>query len=135
MVLVANGKLWRSISLRSSEGSATRIAVEPSTAIGRSAAATNSPARLTAASEAGASLPACAGAGTRSLVAASRDILRQIEMHRSLWLAERQRDRVRDRLGHASPLEPERCLGDRLEQRVVVDPHLYAPAELIGVEV
>jgi hypothetical protein len=71
MVVVANGRLWRSITLRSSEGSATRIAVEPSTAIGRSAAAINSRARLSAASEAAASFPACAGDATRSLVAAS----------------------------------------------------------------
>ena len=31
-------------------------------------------------------------------------------------------------------LEPQRRLGDRLEQRMVVDPHLDAAAELIGVE-
>src|SRR6266545_6322870 len=128
MVVVANGRLWRSITLRSSEGSATRIAVEPSTAIGRSPAAKSSPARASAASGAGASFPGRAG-----VRGGERDILRQIEMRRPLGLGERQRNRLRDRLGDAAPLEPKRRLGDRLEQRVVVNPHLYAPAELIGI--
>ncbi len=64
-----------------------------------------------------------------------RDVLRQIEMHRPLRLAQRQRDRLRHRLGHASRLKSERRLGDRLEQRMVVDPHLDAPTELVGVEI
>ena len=64
-----------------------------------------------------------------------REVFGQIEMHRPLRLAQRQRDRSRHRLGHASRLELERRLGDRLEQRMVVDPHLDAPPELIGVEI
>jgi hypothetical protein len=63
------------------------------------------------------------------------DVLRQIEMHRPLRLAQRERDRLRHRPGHASRLELECRLGDRLEQRMVVDPHLDTPAELIGVEI
>ena len=35
----------------------------------------------------------------------------------------------------APRFEPQGGLGDRLEQRVMVDPHLDAPAELVGVEV
>lgn len=64
-----------------------------------------------------------------------RDVLRQIEMHRPLRLAQRERDRLRHRLGHASRLKLQRRLGDRLEQRMVVDPHLDAPAELVGIEI
>jgi len=56
-------------------------------------------------------------------------------MHRPLRLAQRERGRLRDRLGHASRLKLERRLGDRLEQGMVVDPHLDAPSELIGVEI
>src|SRR5215469_11344960 len=110
MVVVANGRLWRSMTLRNICGSATRIAVAPRTAIGRLAAAINPAARASAASGAAASLPGRAGG--------ERDVLRQIEVHRPLRLAQRQRDRSRDRLGHASRLELERRLGDRLEQRM-----------------
>ena len=76
----------------------------------------------------------CARAGTGSWWR-QRDVLRQIEMHRTLRLAQRQPDRLRQCLGDASWLEPQRGLGDRLEQGMVVDPHLDAPAELIGIEV
>ena len=71
----------------------------------------------------------------RFLVGGERHVLRQIEMHRPARLAQREPDRLRQRLGNASALERQRRLGDRLEQRVVVDPHLDAPAELVGVEV
>src|SRR6266566_6657318 len=71
MVVVANGRLWRSMTVRNSWGSATRIAVAPRTAIGRLAAAINSVARASAASGAAASFPACAGGASSSLVAAS----------------------------------------------------------------
>src|SRR5215831_5288292 len=71
MVVVANGKLWRSMTLRNSCGSATRIAVAPRIAIGRLAAAINSAARASAASGAAASFPARAGGASASLVAAS----------------------------------------------------------------
>ena len=64
-----------------------------------------------------------------------RDVFRQIEVHGSFRLAQRECDRLRQHLGHASLLELERRLGNRLEQRMMVDPHLHAPAELIGVEV
>ena len=64
-----------------------------------------------------------------------RHVLRQIEMHRPLRLAQRDPDGLRQGLDDAAPLERQRRLGDRLEQRMVVDPHLDAPAELIGVEV
>ena len=71
MVVVANGRLWRSTKPRSNAGSLMRIVLEPITAIGRLAAAISSPARASAASGAAASVAACAGAGTTSLVAAS----------------------------------------------------------------
>ena len=58
MVVVANGRPWRSISLRSRVGSPMRIAEEPITAIGRLAAMISSPARLMAASGAGAEIDA-----------------------------------------------------------------------------
>ncbi len=45
MVVVANGRPWRSMSLRSSDGSATRMADDPITATGRLAAAISSAAR------------------------------------------------------------------------------------------
>ena len=56
-------------------------------------------------------------------------------MHRPLRLAQRDPDGLRQGLDDAPPLERQRRLGDRLEQRMVIDPHLDAPAELIGVEV
>src|SRR6516164_5738600 len=71
MVVVANGRLWRSMTLRSSCGSATRIAVAPRTRIGRLALAISSAARAIAASGAAASFPGFAGAASSSLVAAS----------------------------------------------------------------
>src|SRR6516225_962232 len=71
MVVVANGRLWRSMTLRNSCGSATRIAVAPRIAIGRLVAAINSAARASAASGAVASFRACAGGARSSLVAAS----------------------------------------------------------------
>src|SRR5262244_1334882 len=71
MVVVANGKLWRSMTLRNSTGSATCIAVAPRIAIGRLAAAINSAARASAASGAAASFSGCAGGTSSSLVAAS----------------------------------------------------------------
>ncbi len=71
MVVVANGRLWRSITLRSSAGSPIRIADEPITAIGRLAATISSPARLMSASDAGAIFAGRAAAGRGSLVGAS----------------------------------------------------------------
>src|SRR5215813_1174266 len=71
MVVVAKGRLWRSITLRNICGSATRIAVAPRTTIGRLAAAISSAARASAASGAAASFPGCAGGASSSLVAAS----------------------------------------------------------------
>ena len=71
MVVVANGRVWRSITLRSRVGSPMRIAEEPITAIGRLAAMISSPARLMAASGAGAILAAGSAAGSGSLVGAS----------------------------------------------------------------
>ena len=50
-------------------------------------------------------------------------------------LAQREADRLVHGLGDAALLQPQRRLGDRREQRVVVDPHLDAAAELVGVEV
>ena len=44
-------------------------------------------------------------------------------------------DRFAHGLGDAALFQAQGRLGDRLEQRVVVDPHLDAAAELIGVEV
>ncbi len=64
-----------------------------------------------------------------------RHIFRQVEMHRPHRLGEREADRLDQRLADAALLQLQRRLGDRLEQRVVVDPHLDAAAELIGVEV
>ena len=72
IVVVANGRLWRSMTLRSRSGSPIRMADDPITAIGRLAAASTSPARAMASSEAGALLaPATGIAGTGSLVGAS----------------------------------------------------------------
>ena len=56
-------------------------------------------------------------------------------MHRPHRLAQRQREGLCQGLGDPPALEPQRRLGDRLEQRVVVDPHLDAAADLVGVEV
>ena len=64
-----------------------------------------------------------------------RHVFGQIEMHRPLRFAQRQPDRFAQGLGDAALFEPQRRLGDRVEQRMVVDPHLDAPAKLIGVEV
>ena len=64
-----------------------------------------------------------------------RHVLRQVEMHRPLRLAQRQLNRIGHRFGDRAGLELQRGFGDRLEQRMVVDPHLDAPAELVLVEV
>ena len=72
MVVVANGRLWRSITWRSSSGLAIRIADEPSTAIGRLALAISSPALAMAASGAGRSVDsAFIGAAVASRAGAS----------------------------------------------------------------
>ena len=135
IVVVANGRLWRSIRRRSSFGSERRIALEPMTAIGRLAAAISACARATASSGAAASFVGWAGAATRSFVAASATSsgrsrctgpLGSLSASAIAWSSVSAIDPV---------FERQRGLGDRLEQRVVVDPHLDAPAELIGVEV
>ena len=64
-----------------------------------------------------------------------RDVLRQIEMHWPLRLAQRDTDRMRERFRDGAAFERQGGLGDRLEQRMMVDPHLHAPAKLVGVEV
>ena len=56
-------------------------------------------------------------------------------MHRPARLAHGDADRLAHGLGDLALLQAERRLGDRLEQRVMVDPHLDAPAELVGVQV
>ena len=107
----------------------------PRTAIGRCAAAISSPARAMAAS--GARRELRRRARRRHLLVGRRErhVLRQIEMHRPLRLAQREPDGLGQRLADAARCERQRRLGDRLEQRVVVDPHLDAAAELVGVEV
>ena len=135
MVVVANGRLWRSITLRSSDGSARRMADEPMTAIGRLAAAISSPARAISASGAGAIAMWPAGDEDGLGCGRERDVLRQVEMHRAHRLGHGERDGGAHRLRDAPALQPQRRLGDRLEQRVVVDPHLDAAAELVGVEI
>lgn len=64
-----------------------------------------------------------------------RDVFRQIEMDRTLRFRHRKADRSGERLRDLALLEPERALGDRLEQRVMVDPHLDTAAELFGDEI
>jgi hypothetical protein len=63
------------------------------------------------------------------------DVLRQVEVHRAHRLGHGERDGSAHRLRDASALQPQRRLGDRLEQGVVVDPHLDAAAEQVGVEI
>ena len=103
--------------------------------MGRLAAAISSAARAMAASGAAASFAGCAGGCDLLVGGCERHVLRQIEMHRPLRLAQGEPDGLVQCLDDAPPLERQRCLGDRLEQRMVIDPHLNAPAELIGVEV
>jgi hypothetical protein len=103
------------------------MADEPSTAIGRLAAASNSAARRSEASDA-AGRDLLGGEG-------ERDVLRQVEVHGALRLAQGGLDRVGHDGGHASLAQRQARLGDRLEQRVVVDGHLDAPAELRGGQV
>jgi hypothetical protein len=111
------------------------MADDPMTAMGRLAAAISSAARAITASGAG---------GKRRRLRRRRDLLVrgrerhvfwQIDMHRPLRLAQRDPDGLRQGLDDAPLLERQRRLGDRLEQRMMVDPHLDAPAELVGVEV
>ena len=64
-----------------------------------------------------------------------RDVLGQIEMHRTLRLAQRKPDRLRKRRADLALAQRQRRLGDRLEQRMMIDPHLNAAAELIGIEI
>ena len=71
MVVVANGRAWRSTKRCSRSGPAIRIADEPMTATGRFAAAISSAARAIAASPGGASARTGASAGTGSFAAAS----------------------------------------------------------------
>ena len=94
-VVVANGRPWRSMTSRSSDGSARRIADEPMTAIGRLAAAISSPARAIAASGARRESRRVARRRRHRLVGRrERHVLRQVEMHRPHRLAQRERDRL-----------------------------------------
>ena len=68
----------------------------------------------------------------RLLGGRKRDVLRQVEMHRPLRRRERERNRRPQGLADAPLFEAEGPLGDRREQRVVVDPHLDAAPELLG---
>jgi hypothetical protein len=63
------------------------------------------------------------------------DVLGQVQMHGPLRRGECERDRRAQRLADAPLFEPEGPLGDRREQRVMVDPHLDAAAELLGHEI
>ncbi|MCX7314614.1 MAG: hypothetical protein NTV56_23630 [Alphaproteobacteria bacterium] len=56
-------------------------------------------------------------------------------MHRTARLAHGDADRLFHGFGYLALFQPERCFGDRRKQRMVVDPHLDAPAELVGVQV
>ena len=135
IVVVANGRLWRSITWRSNSGLAIRMAVEPSTAIGRFALAISSPALSDDAVRRWQDFGQRLHRRGVALRGRQRHILRQVEMHRAARLAHGEADRLLHRLGDLAVLQAERALGDRLEQRVMVDPHLDAAAELIGVEI
>ena len=63
------------------------------------------------------------------------DVLRQVQMYRTQRLGQRNPDRRRHGLADPPRAQREACLGDRPEQRVVVDEHLDPPAELVAVEV
>ena len=112
-----------------------RIADEPSTAIGRCAAAINSRGARNRGIGRRRDLRGRRQRRHRLVGRRDGDIFRQIEMHRSHRLAQREADRLDQCLADAPFLQLQRRLGDRLEQRVVVDPHLDAAAELIGVEI
>ena len=135
IVVVANGRLCRSTTWRSRSGSATRIADEPSTAIGRLAFAISSAALAIMSAVGGRTFDSAFIAARVALGGRERHVLRQVEMHRPARLAHGDADRLLHRLGDLALLQPERRLGDRREQRVMVDPHLDAPAELLGDEV
>ena len=64
-----------------------------------------------------------------------RHVFGQVEMHRPLRLAQGKRDGRGQRRADLALAQLQGRLGDRLEQRVMIDPHLDAPAELIGVEI
>jgi hypothetical protein len=100
IVVVANGSRCRSITSRSRPISRRRIADAPITATGRRA-------------------------GWRH-----RHVLRQVEVDGPGRLAQRQRDRLGDGGCDGAGAQRQRRLGDRTEERVVVDRHLDTPAEL-----
>ncbi len=64
-----------------------------------------------------------------------RHVLGKIEMHRTFRLAAGEPDRFDQSLRDAPLAERQRRLGDGPEQSMVVDPHLDASPELIGVEI
>ena len=76
------------------------------------------------------------GQGERGLVSeCGRNIFGQIEMDRPHGLRHREFDGLDEGLADLAALQPKGPLGDRLEQRVVVDPHLDAAAQLFGDEI
>src|SRR4026208_1122344 len=99
IVVVANGRLCRSLTCRSNSGLAIRMAEEPSTAIGRFALAVSSPAAGIAASGGGADLRRRFPPRRVFPRRRQRHVLRQIEMHRPERFAERNADRLVDGLG------------------------------------
>ena len=135
IVVVANGRLWRSTTWRSSAGFAIRIADEPITAIGRFACAISSAALAISSSGATANAARFCRGCRRLAGGRQCHVLRQIEMHRPARLGHGEADRLVDGRGDRPILQRPSRLGDRLEQRVVVDPHLDAAAELVGVEI
>ena len=64
-----------------------------------------------------------------------RHVLGQIEVDRALRLGQRELDCLLQRRADFAPAQRQRRLGDRPEQRVMVDPHLDAAAELVAVEI
>ena len=96
MVVVANGSLWRSMTLRSSAGSAIRIADEPRTAIGRLALAMSSPARARSAVGRGREPRRRRRACNCFVGGRERHVFWQVEMHRPLGSVIASAVRLRD---------------------------------------
>ena len=92
----------------------------------RSSAAARSRARLR-----GRAQPA-PGGNRRDVLGRRRegDVLGEIEVHRPRRFAQRDLQRLGQDRGHAPASEGEAGLGDRPEQRVVIDGHLDAAPEL-----
>ncbi len=135
IVVVAKGRRWRSISALSSPTFRSRIADAPITATGRRAFRSSVAATLDRGL--GRWRSATRRRHRRHVLGRRRHrhVLGQVEMDGPRRLAQRDRERLREHRRHATAPQRQRRLRDRTEERVVIDRHLDAAADLRGRDV